>query len=197
MICQCCKRDFAKMRVEEPQYDVLGNIVCHWCLWMLKGFIESVIQGNNLKIQWGNRSLYKGHWVELKRFLKEYEPTTIIEYGSGLSTELLVLEGFDVWSFEPSEWYAEMCRRTHKNITAYDPKEGPPLIDKRFDFALVDATQTHRFKEMAHAVAHTDGYIYMHDPEPVQVEILERHGWLPMEQWSVWKEWHRFYEAPP
>jgi len=196
MICDCCKRDFGDMRPDEPQFPILEYTVCHWCLWMLKGYIESILQETNLKIMWGNRSLYRPHWVELKRFLKEHEPKSVIEYGSGLSTELLALEGFDLWSFEPSEHYAQMCRRVHSRITAYDPKVGPPLVDRRFDFALVDATQTHRFNEMAHAVQHTDRYIYMHDPEPVQVEILERHGWLPMEQWSIWKEWHRFYEAP-
>ncbi len=207
MMCQCCRETFADKHMWP--FKMAGNppttiLVCNWCLWMLKGFVMSVVHGHNMKIQWGNRSIYRPHWIEVKRFLHQHQPYAdpskfkVIEYGAGLTTELLVLEGYDVTTFEPNANYARMCQRFHKNITAYSEQTGPPALAKRFDFAMVDAPQgqSARTKEMVHAIAHTDGYIYMHDPEQTQVNVLEKYGWLPMEDWSK-INFHRFYEAPP
>ena len=208
MMCQCCRVTFPEKHIWP--FKMGGNpptniLVCNWCLWMLKGFVMSVVHGHNMKIQWGNRSIYRGHWAEVKTFLLNYQPYAdpfkfkVIEYGVGLTTELLVLDGYDVTTFEPNATYAQMCQRFHKNIHAYSEKEGPPALDQRFDFAMVDAPQgqSARTKEMEHAIIHSkwDGYIYMHDPEQTQVEVLERYGWLPMEDWSK-VNFHRFYEGP-
>jgi len=203
MICQCCRYHFQSSKVQvfktPPNKEFL---ICPWCTWMLNGFLESVIQGANLKIQWGNRSIYRPHWIELKRFLLRHYPlaekTRIIENGAGLSTELLLLEGYKVTSYEPAKWYADMCKRFHKNVHAYQENEGPPPLDQRFNFGLVDAPQLSgaRQREAAHAIGHVDDYIYMHDPEAGQVAVLEEAGWRPMKQWSSYKGYCRFYEAP-
>jgi len=205
MMCQCCRVDVPEKHIflwAIPGEPVTGVVTCKWCLWMLKGFIMSVIHGHNLKIQWGNRSIYRPHWIEVKKFLGEHflmpDKTPVIEYGAGLTTELLVLEGYDLTTLEPNADYARMCQRIHRHVYPYKENEGPPILAKRFDFALVDAPQGQgaRWREMEHAVKHTDGYIYMHDPEENQVRVLEDNGWLPMEKWSKVK-FHRFYEAPP
>jgi len=166
---------------------------CGGCTWMVDRMLGSMIYGKNLKIHWGNRSLPKPHWIELKEFLHVHKVKSVLEYGAGLSTELMTLDGYDVTTLEPLEWYATLARKVHRQI--HSSANGLPEFNRQFDCAVVDTPQGkgHRWKMINHALEYVREFMYLHDPEALQVEVLTTAKWNPMEDWSVFKGYHRFW----
>jgi hypothetical protein len=155
-----------------------------------------VIKGRNLKIQWGSRSITKSDWLEIKAFLKVYNIHLILEYGVGLSTELLLLEGYQVHNLECTDFYAHMfSRKTGHGVIPYEEKVGPPDLAKEFPFALVDSPKSGRKLEVQHAICHASRFIYMHNPRKENIEDLEQAGWEPIEELSQYHGFFRFYRS--
>jgi hypothetical protein len=120
----------------------------------------------------------------------------VLEYGVGLSTELLLLEGYKVLNFEPLDFYGDLfSRKTGQGVISYDVAEGPPPLSDKYPFALVDSPKNGRSKEVEHAVKYTTRYIYMHNPFPDQTGVLEEAGWTPMTELSTYHGHYRFYAS--
>lgn len=160
--------------------------------WTLQKFAEALKNKENAKILWGNRSIWKKDWIVLKRFLGEQNIKTVLEYGCGLSTELMVLEGIEVVSLETLDWWAEINRRVIGNeIIGY--KEGSlPKIDRRFDLAFVDGPQSgQRVPEIIHAKERSD-VIFFHDLDSNRIKAVEElmKDWKVIERYTgqFWKK---------
>ena len=131
--------------------------------WILQRFAQALKVKVNAKILWGNRSINKNDWIVLKRFLREQNIKTVIEYGYGLSTELMVLEGLEVISLETLKWWAEINRSVAGNEIIEYKEGGLPKIDRVFDMAFVDGPQSgQRMPEIIHAKEHSN-LIFFHD----------------------------------
>lgn len=156
--------------------------------WMLEHLEKALRNRFSAKILWGNRSIYKPDWIQLKKFIHEYNIKTVLEYGVGLSTELMQLEGCEITSLETIEWWANVCKKAiGNNIIVY--KEGhPPEIDGFFDLAFVDGPQTKRTATILHAKKYSN-IIYLHDLRPSEVEL--------MSDWNIIEKYGKhFYEKP-
>lgn len=191
--CSACKQPIILAEGQFPEHIVFDRILCGYCYKMIRDNILCHINGLVYKILWGSGSIYRDNWLEIKKFLSDNEVKTIIEYGPGLSSELLIMDGYDVTSMEYKESFANICRKFNKNIITYNRKEGPHDLDRKFDFALVDSPENDRSKEANHAARHTERFIYMHNPAINQVEELEKFSWQPIESQSKTTGFFRFY----
>jgi len=170
--------------------------LCGWCGWLMERTVGTMIKSRNMKILWGNRSIEKKDWVELKKFLKANNIQSILEYGVGLSTELLLLEGYRVVSFECLDFYARMfSRKVGQNVIHYEAQQGPPDLPEKFAFSLIDSPKSGRAKEAEHAVRHTTRFIYMHNPLKDQIDVLQPAGWVPITSLSQYHGYYRFYKS--
>lgn len=170
--------------------------LCGWCGWLMERTVESMIRSRNMKILWGNRSLEKRDWIELKSFLKTNNVRSILEYGVGLSTELLLLEGYDVLSLECLDFYANMfSKKTGHGVIPYKEGREPPELSVKYQFSLIDSPKSGgRAKEAEHATRHTDQFIYMHNPAQDQIDVLESAEWVPVSYLSQYHGYYRFYK---
>jgi len=169
--------------------------LCGWCGWLMERTVGSMVLSRNMKILWGQRSLEKRDWIELKAFLNANNIRSILEYGVGLSTELLLLEGCKVFSLECIDFYARMfCRKVGQNVLHYETERGPPELFEKYPFSLIDSPKSGRKKEAKHAVRHTTRFIYMHNPLQDQIDVLEPAGWTPITHLSQYHGYCRFYE---
>ncbi len=139
--------------------------------WMIEHYKNGLLAKNKAKILWGARSIHKKDWLLLKEFFKEYNIKSVLEYGVGLSTELMDLEGIEVVSLETIDWWADICRGAIGNdVIHYKPGE-LPKIKRKFDMCFVDGPQTKRSFEIMHARKHSD-IIFLHDLRPEEVALL-------------------------
>ena len=169
--------------------------LCGWCGWLMERAVESMVQSRNMKILWGSRSLERRDWVELKHFLDVNNIRSVLEYGVGLSSELLLLEGYDVLSLECLDFYAQMfSRKIGHKVISYKAEQGPPELSEKYPFSLIDSPKSGRAKEARHAVRHTTRFIYMHNPLEDQITILESAGWNPISSLSQYHGYYRFYK---
>jgi hypothetical protein len=135
--------------------------------WIIDQFKRSLETGYNSKILWGSRSIYRKDWIFLKRFINENRIVKVIEYGVGLSTELMYLEGCRIFCLEDLKWWADHNRKVFKgikeiNIIDYDIGSIPHFKELRFDLAFVDGPKDDRTETVEHAKKYSD-IIYCHD----------------------------------
>jgi hypothetical protein len=152
--------------------------------WTVEHYRQALKDRSNAKILWSNRSIYKPDWLQLKKFLAEYKIKNVIEYGVGLSTELMMMEGIEVLSLETLDWWADICRKAIGNEIITYQEGNIPEIDRKFDFAFVDGPQTKRTNEILHAKQHSD-IIYLHDLRPEEVKLLD--------DWEVIENYGKHY----
>ena len=203
MSCAICERAFTKKDGTPEDHTVFGYTICHLCIRHIKQFCKQVIEGKRDRILWGMWALDKSVWIVLKKFLKEHKIKTVLEYGIGLSTELMVLDGYQVTCLEPTKWFGERARKcVHSNVIIYDrgkDLKGIHTIEfkKKFDLGLVDSPGSKRKEEMIHATRNASRFIFMDNPCANQIGALEEAGWLPMKDQGKCGRFNRFYEAPP
>lgn len=118
--------------------------------------------GSVAKLPWGSRSIFKHDWIALKKYIAENNVKTVLEYGVGLSTELMLLEGVEVVCFESMPWWADICKKAIGNEIILCEDGYYPDLDRRFDLALVDAPWGNRNFSTRHAMRHSD-VVYLHD----------------------------------
>jgi hypothetical protein len=102
-------------------------------------------------IDWGNGKITRGRWMLIKKVLKDYNIKSVIEFGSGLSSELFSLEqDLEVWSLDILKQHIEnMKLRFPKIKFIHYEKENLPEIDRVFDMAFVDGPAGYRHKELS------------------------------------------------
>jgi len=141
--------------------------------WMIEHFEKAMRAQSCGKILWGSRSIYRHDWLVLKEFIGTHRIRKVIEYGVGLSTELMLLEGVNVLSLETMDWWAQQCKKAFgANVLVYE--EGhPPAITGEFDLAFVDGPKSKRTANILHAKALAPRYIYLHDKRPEEVALMQ------------------------
>jgi hypothetical protein len=143
--------------------------------WIIKQYRNALTDKSNCKILWGNRSIWKNDWMVLKKFLKKNNIKTVLEFGSGLSTELMEMEGIKVTCLETLKWWADICRKViNCEIIDYKKDKEIPEINKKFDMVFLDGPQSGgRQLEINYAKKHSD-YIYFHDLDAQRLPIIKK-----------------------
>lgn len=184
MNCEVCKRD------EGP--DGTTPVTCMGKTYNLCSFdqleIERFIQmrkaGEAVNINWGGGKLAIGCWEDIRRIIRENGIKEILEFGSGLSSELFVNEGLALISFDVLDFHISMlknCLRGRADLYAYTYGVPPPVKElypgKKWDFVFVDGPQE-RSREVKVAMEVSSKFIYLHDPN------MGEQSFFPNEEWE-------------
>jgi len=101
---------------------------------------------------------------------------TVIEYGCGLSTELMDVLGLDVVSLETQQQFADIYLAAGYNVMQCDYDEGYPHLIGPYDLAFVDGPGEQERHDRSKSVAHAmdrSRLIYLHDYDLNQFEQLD------------------------
>lgn len=119
----------------------------------------------NVNIDWGGGKISRGDWRNIKKILLDYNIRTLLEFGSGLSTEMFDLEPQleRIVSLDVLEWHIERMKVALPRVQfiQYSP-EKVPKIDEKFDMVFVDGPAG-RFYELTAANKLATKVIYCHD----------------------------------
>jgi len=91
-----------------------------------------------LPIEWSGWSLTPTDWVALRDVLRDRKIKKVVEFGAGVSTQLMDRFGIDVDSYETDEVHAMKIKRlvSKANIKLWNGMF-PPVLDN-YDLALLD-----------------------------------------------------------
>ena len=131
-------------------------------------------------IDWGTGGFTLDDFIFLRELIHRKNIRSILEYGCGISTELLMLLGVDILSLETrKEWVPPGA-----NVILYTYPEFPKL-DRRFDLAFIDGPGCEEFERAGkvperkfspiHAMQYTN-LILLHDGGLGQIEVLLAGG---------------------
>ena len=119
-------------------------------------------------INWGTGGFGAGNWKIVYDLIRKYDVKTVIEYGCGVSTELLMAVGCVVTSLETQREYADI---PGANIIVAPYGQFPEDIG-RFDLAFIDGPGAYEFEVRGvkperrfsayHAKRHAN-LVYLHD----------------------------------
>ena len=128
-------------------------------------------------ITWGDGGFQPDNWATVRDFILKHGFKTVIEYGCGVSTELLIALGMKVTSLETQAKFADIPRA---NIIVCAYGEYPEL--GAFDFAFIDGPGAYEFESAGktperrlsaeHAKRHARA-VYMHDGGLGQPEVFD------------------------
>lgn len=146
----------------------------------------------NINISWGLAGFGRDDWNFVYRLIEKYRIKSVLEYGCGLSTELLYAVNLEVTSLETQRQFAEQYKDF--NILLCDYNKGYPLFNRRFDLGFIDGPgekERHdRSKAVIHAKEYCD-YIYLHDYDLYQFEQFEEdYNWV---ECRPYKEKHNHF----
>lgn len=165
---------------EHPMNGIEGDILCGWCAARMRDFIRLSKLHEIINIFWGSGKVDFQSMRLVLRLMAERKIKSVIEYGSGLSTEILALMADELVSFDEFKKHSDLYARlnTIKTVKfhSYDPlnKQFPDL-GRKFDFAFVDGGQN-RAEEVKHAMKHTD-LIFLHDPNAGEQSFFPGKEW--------------------
>ena len=129
-------------------------------------------------IKWGEGGFGAGDWKILYDFIQTREVKTVLEYGCGVTTELMMAVGLKVLSLETQQKYADI---PGANILVFPYGEYPDGLGV-YDLAFIDGPGAYEFESTGlkperklsamHAKRHANA-VYMHDAHLGQNEVFD------------------------
>lgn len=166
------------------------QLVCAWCAERCRQFLQTSNGDEAINIFWGAGKVTFPEMKWLGRFIFENGIKSVIEYGTGLSTECLAFFVDDLWTFDELprhlKFYSRLKPINFVKYHLYDSTTTPrielPKLDRKFDMAFIDGGQE-RSCEVRHAMEHATKYIYLADPN------MGEQGFFPTDEWElIWGE---------
>jgi len=203
MECEICGSENAsKVIIDcfQRSDPVMEYVLCGWCQNRVSEYIKTNISHDGINILWGCGRIGYGEWCSLRDFLREHKIKEVLEFGTGLSTELLVNEGIKVVScdvFKPHlELFAKLIPMQGMAefhwYPDYPDTEHLPDFDKlypgkKWDLVFVDGPQV-RPREVKMAMKLSNKFICLHDPN------LGEQSFFPNEEWKFVEGHDRYYQ---
>jgi predicted O-methyltransferase YrrM len=187
MICDVCKRDQGPNGTQPLSHLGKTYNLCPFDQLEVQRFIDMRISGDNLNICWGGGKVCPQSWATIRGYLRKYKISEVLELGAGLSSELFVLEGMDLTSFDVLDFHIRMlanCRSMFgkSKFHAYEYGVPPPVLElypgKKWNFVFVDGPQE-RSREVDLAMKVSSHLIYLHDPN------MGEQGFFPNAEWEM------------
>jgi len=128
------KEDARKMAEKEFSFEPAGKAMLELC----NGILERKQKTGYLPIEWSGWSLDPTDWIVLRDALKEKKIKTVIEFGAGVSTQLMDRLGLEVDAYETDEIHLERVKRlvSKANLVLWNGIS--PLVLGAYDLALID-----------------------------------------------------------
>jgi hypothetical protein len=128
-------------------------------------------------IIFGKGGLRFEDWRFVHRLILRYEVKTVLEYGCGLSTELLVCSGMKVTSLETQQKWAEPYLADRRfNVILCNYSDGYPDLKGRYDLGFIDGPGAAEISDRSKSVLHAKqrcNFLYMHDFNLNQFEQID------------------------
>ena len=128
---------------------------------------------NSLSIRWGDGGFGRDDWLFVYRLIRKYRVQSVLEYGCGLSTELMTAIGLRVLSVETRGHFANLYKDFNVQHCHYDKY---PQLAEKFDLAFVDGPGEKERPDRSKAIIHAKQYckyLYLHDYDLYQFGYLE------------------------
>lgn len=161
--------------------------VCFWCANRIREFIHGNTNQSVSNILWGFGRLGWSDWFAIREFIRKYSITEVLEFGTGLSTELFVNEGLKVVSCDvlsplvtmykklsPMQGNAEFHHYEYQHMLDFDTL----YPGRKWRFVFVDGGQE-RSEEVKAAMKLSTEFIFLHDPN------LGEQSFFPDDEWKV------------
>ena len=134
-------------------------------------------------IKFGKGGFRFDDWRFINRLILRYDIKTVLEYGCGISTELLVCSGMTVTSLETQEqWAAAYLGDNRFNVILCNYSNGYPELNKKYDLGFIDGPGAAEISDRSKSVLHAKqrcSFIYLHDFNLNQFEHLDRdENWV-------------------
>jgi len=191
MICEMCKHNSS-----DTVLTILhGNYkVCVWCADIIRQYAEGRKNNSVSNIFFGFGRVSYRTWVNLRELLRANNIKDVLEFGTGLSTELFITEGCSVVSCDTLEahinfyknidWLHDKGVQEAMGVTLelinYQPDSPPDFSllypDRRWEFVFVDGGQS-RTKEIESAMKYSSKYIYLDDMHIDSELLLNNENW--------------------
>lgn len=188
MICPVCERDFPvdgliPIKIGSKEYRF-----CEFDLIKVQTFIDGSINGSVINIAWGAGRLCWSSWNSLRDYLRKYNIKEILEFGTGLSSELFLNEGLDLISCDIMKEHIAVFKKhlgyRQATFIPYSDDKTLPDIEamypgRKWDFVFVDGPQE-RSKEVQLAMKLSNKFIYLHDPNLGEQSFFPNEAWVPV-----------------
>ncbi len=128
-------------------------------------------------IVWGAMSIMPPDWTVLERVVKERKVKKVVEFGSGVSTQLFDKLGIQVESYETNIKWVEHARMIapHADVRIWD---GELLPDIEGDMVLIDAPHGGINREVSYKSVYLSGIpiVACHDVKrPEDFQWIEKY----------------------
>jgi hypothetical protein len=184
MECQIC----GKAIHNEKPLNILDKTyyLCVWCLGRINAYIHGNVHHDAINILWGAGRIGR-EWYQIRDFIRENKVEDVLEFGTGLSTELFVIEGIPIVSCDILLQHLELYKKlnTVKEKATFYHYENKNLPDfnslfpnKKWDMVFVDGPHE-RSNEVRAAMKLAKRFIYLHDPN------LGEQSFFPNEDWEL------------
>ena len=181
------KEDARKMAEKEFGYEPMGRAMLDLCNEILGRKRET----GHLPIEWSGWSLDPTDWVVLRDLLKARNIKRVVEFGAGVSTQLMDRLGVEVDSYETDEIHLEKVKRLVSKANLILWNGTSPLILGAYDLALIDGPSGGENREPSYkAVADSKiKLVACHDSKRAGERV-----WIT-KYFSTWKEVARADES--
>ena len=97
------------------------------------------VEKDTLRIDWCRRSITETDWIVLREVIKARGIKKVVEFGSGISTQVMDRFGIEVHSFETMPIQIERVKLLVHSAT-FIQWEGkyPPVFTERYELAFID-----------------------------------------------------------
>ena len=185
-ICDICQEVITEEQTK--RFSIWGQdyCLCGWDALRIKQYTDNNITHHSINIYWGAGHIDWSSWWFLRDFIRENNIKEVLEFGSGLSSELFINEGvklisFDVWK-QHAELYQKLLPMKERADFIWYPEGTIPPVKtlypgRTWDFVFVDGPQE-RAREVALAMELANKWIYLHDPN------MGEQGFFPNDDWK-------------
>jgi hypothetical protein len=178
--CEICGQPVQDDRVEAIDIYNRRYNLCPWCETCLGQFVDCRVNHSAINIHWGSGRVSWDDWRWLRDFVRANGIHEVLEFGTGLSTELFVNEGLEVTTCDILPYHSALFAQ-HPFIgqvaTVLCYEEGhPPEFDRQWDFVFVDGPQERRAETLA-AMRYSRRWIYCHDIPLIPTDLLPSEEW--------------------
>ena len=172
-------------------YDLVGKAMVS----LGNEILEKKDKPTFLPIEWTGFSIDPTDWVVLRDVLKDRNIKRVVEFGSGVSTQVMDRMGIEVHSFETDPIYVEKIRRITKNakLIRWNGVYPPALKDYQYQLAFIDGPVGGENREPSYAAVASSNIsiVACHD-----YKRKEDKNWID-KYFSGWKEIARADESKP
>jgi hypothetical protein len=182
MNCEIC----GKAIHNEKPLNILDKTytLCIWCLGRINAYIHGNVHHNVINILWGAGRIGR-EWYNIRDLIRKNNIEDILEFGTGLSTELFVIEGIPLVTFDTLFNHVELYKKLEltkgkAEFYYYEPRTIPDFDllfpNRKWDMVFVDGPHE-RSREVRAAMKLAKRFIYLHDPNLGEQDFFPDDNW--------------------